>query len=84
MRAGICGMLSLQREGVHGLRPALMSTYIGKPGHLVWLFPFKVPRGGWLSTRRTSVSSCHAILQICGWDSPTWITYAIYERSRKW
>jgi hypothetical protein len=68
MRAGICGILSFSLEGVHGSRPALMSTYNGKPDHSVWLFPFKVPRVGRLSTRRTPVSSSHAILQICRWD----------------
>jgi hypothetical protein len=45
--------LFVRREDFHGPRPALMSTYYGKPGRLVWLFPFKVQRVGRLSTRWT-------------------------------
>lgn len=49
------------REEFHGSRPALISACYGRPGRQVWLFPFKVPRVGRLSTRRTPVSD-HPIL----------------------
>jgi hypothetical protein len=41
MRAETCGLLFLLREeDIHGFRPALMSTYVGKPGRQVWLSHF--------------------------------------------
>ena len=54
--------LFVRTEHFHGSQPALMSSYFGKPGRLVWLFPFKVHRVGRLSTRWTPVSSFHTTL----------------------
>lgn len=72
-----------RQEDFHGSRPALISTYYGKPGHSVWLFPFKVPRVGRLSTRWTPVSSFHTILHAY-WQAEARMTYLpVDEAARK-